>query len=72
MNQPTSDFREADPELLRALASQYVDYHRSIENYSVAFSIEFWLVRRLGIEPRRWMGRLAGGSSTSSWFYYLR
>lgn len=61
MNPPAVESQETDPELLRALAGRYVDYHGSVDNYILAYSVEFWLVRRLGIEPRSWPGHLAGG-----------
>lgn len=60
MSQPTES-KEAGPELLRALSAQYVDHHSNIGNYAPFFFIESWLLRRLGIEPWRWPGRLAGG-----------
>ena len=38
--------QEADPELLRALAAQYVDHHSDVENHVLTFSIEFRLLER--------------------------
>jgi hypothetical protein len=60
MPQMTLESQRADPELLRALAVQYVDYHGNIANFVAPYSLEFWLLRRLGIEPRSRPGRLAG------------
>jgi hypothetical protein len=61
MGQPAVESKTADPEALRALVNEDVDYHAGVENFVVAFGIEYWLLRRLGIEPRSWPGRLAGG-----------
>jgi hypothetical protein len=60
MPQMTLESQRADPELLRALAVRYVDYHGNIANFVAPYSLEFWLLRRLGIEPRSRPGRLAG------------
>lgn len=61
MDQPALDPHEANPESLRTLVGEYVNRHSGIENYVVYSSIEFWLLRRLGIAPLSWPGRLAGG-----------
>ncbi len=61
MNQSAGESQRTDPELLRTLASQYLEYHRSVENYVLLFFAELGLLRRLGIEPERWPGRLMGG-----------
>jgi hypothetical protein len=52
------DFPQDSDESLRALAGQYVDRHSGIENYLVIHAAEFWLLRRLGLEPSSWLGRL--------------
>jgi hypothetical protein len=61
MDQPAPDTQQASPETLHALADQYVDRHSSPENYFLCFAIESWLLRRLGLEPLSWPGRLVGG-----------
>jgi len=60
MSQPTQS-QQANPEVLRALVDQYVDHHSDLRNYILTFAIEYRLLRRLGIDPWRWPGRLAAG-----------
>ncbi|NIV38938.1 MAG: hypothetical protein GWN58_58830, partial [Anaerolineae bacterium] len=43
------------------LANQVVNRQSSIENYVLSFATEFWLLRRLGLEPLSWLGRLVAG-----------
>jgi hypothetical protein len=61
MDQSAFEFQEADSESLHALAEQCVDYISGLENYFNHYSIEFWLLRRLAIDPMSWPGRLVGG-----------
>jgi hypothetical protein len=51
VNQSALESQEADPESLHVLADQYVSRHSVIANHLVYYSIEFWLLRRLGIDP---------------------
>jgi hypothetical protein len=46
---------------VRALAGQYVARHGSVEKWAFYFFIEFWPLRRLGLDPLNRLGRLAGG-----------
>jgi hypothetical protein len=59
MNQPALDLPGANARSTRALAAQIVDHNRRLENHIVHISIEFWLSRRLHIEPTSSRGRLA-------------
>jgi hypothetical protein len=61
MDQLALESPESNAETLRALAGQYVQRHCSIENYFVNSAIDFWLLRRLGLEPLSWPGRLVAG-----------
>jgi hypothetical protein len=58
MDKPASESSEADPESLRALADDIVNRQRNIQNYILNTAIDFWLVRRLGLEPLTVPGRL--------------
>jgi hypothetical protein len=62
MDEPALESQQANAESLHALASQYLNRHRNPENYFLGFAIEFWLLRRMGLEPLSWPGRLAGGT----------
>ena len=61
MNQSAPESPEDSVETLRALAGQYVNRHSSIGNYIVNVATDFWLLRRLGLEPLSWPGRLVAG-----------
>lgn len=61
MDKPALDPQEADPGPLHALAAQCVNHLSDLKNYFVHYSIEFRLLRRLGIDPLSWRGRLVGG-----------
>lgn len=58
MKQTDLDSAEASPEALQALADQIVDRQSNIQNYILTVAIDFWLVRRLGLEPLSVLGRL--------------
>jgi hypothetical protein len=47
----------AGRDALDALADQVVDYHSNAANYSSIAAYQSWVVRRLGLDPRRWSGR---------------
>lgn len=55
---PTRRPPETRGEELVALADQYVERHRAMENYIWAWYTTFNVLRRLGIDPLSWQGRL--------------
>ena len=61
MDQSALESPKDGAETLRALASQCVDHISGLENYFIHYSIEFWLLRRLAVDPMSWPGRLVGG-----------
>lgn len=58
MTQVAWESAEASPERLQALADQIVNHQSSVQNYVLNVAADFWLLRRLGLEPLSVPGRL--------------
>lgn len=58
MTQPASDLPGGSPESARALAAQVADHNRRMENHFFQISFEFWLSRKLRIDPLGGRGRV--------------
>jgi hypothetical protein len=66
MKQTDLDSAEVSPETLQALADQIVNRQSGIQNFVLNNAIDFWLVRRIGLEPLSSTGRLV-----SAVFHFL-
>ena len=58
MTQTALESPESSPEVLQTLADQIVNRQSGIQNYVLNNAIDFWLVRRIGLEPLSVPGRL--------------
>ena len=61
MSQQTPRPADTRSDSVRALAEQYAARHTTLENYALGWFTAFGLLRRLGIDPFSWRGRLATG-----------